>query len=221
MCEIKLFKKEIKNNEVLSSQCPIYHQFYNGVYFKKLSERNKFIFWAAKETLSTVVCPTQTKFYILQGTGIITLSSSCTLYTPTVILRSSAEETKNISTSVNIYPDLSLLNISELTLRIDKIKNSNINLKKINYKIPELINLHQSSRKLDDIINDIDTELENITTEQYQNIHAYGLYLVGGIMGYLIIHWMITKLKLYCRGEQETRVILRTKNRLVQKENLV
>jgi len=55
-----------------------------------------------------------------------------------VILKSSGDEIKNINISVNINPDISLLNVSELGLKIDKINNSKTNLRKINFQMLEL-----------------------------------------------------------------------------------
>jgi len=139
-----------------------------------------------------------------------------------VIFKSSGEEIKNINISVNINPDISLLNVSELGLKIDKIKNSKTNLKKLNFQMPELKNLHQSAQKLDEIINDIDKELENVVSNNYQNLQIYGLYLIRGIVGYLVIHTIITKIKLYCRRGGESReMVTKTRGRGLHRNNII
>lgn len=209
LCEIQLLK--LTNNTILPKQCAVHHIYHNNAYFEKLKTKNTYLYWVATEIQTTLVCSTSTTFHILKGTGTIRLPNSCSLYTPTVILKSSGEEIKNINITVNINPDISLLNVSELGLKIDKIKNSKTNLKKINFQIPELKNVHQSSQKLDEIVNDIDKELENVVANNYQNLHIYGLYLIGGIVGYLVIHTIITKIKMYCRREREPRKMVRTR----------
>lgn len=201
LCEIQLLK--LTNNTILPKQCTVHHIYHNNTYFEKLKTKNTFLYWVATEIQTTLVCSTSTTFHILKGTGTIRLPDSCSLYTPTVILKSSREEIKNINISVNINPEISLLDVSELGLKIDKIKNSKTNLKKINFQMPELKNLHQSAQKLDDILDDIDKELENVITNNYQDLHIYRLYLIGGIVGYLVMHTIISKIKLYCRGERE------------------
>jgi len=157
----------------------------------------------------------------LKDTGAINLPNSCTLYTPTVVLKSSGEKIKNVNILVNINPDIFLLKISVLGIQIDKIINSKTNFKKANYQIPKLKKLHQSSQKLDEILSDIDKELENASTNNYQNLHVYGLYLIGGVVGYLVIHTIITKTKLYCIEEREPRILLRTKGRVLHKDDII
>jgi hypothetical protein len=219
LCEIQLLK--LTNNTVLPKQCAVHHIFHNNAYFKKLNTKNTFLYWVSTTVQTTLVCSASTTFHILKGAGTIKLPSACSLYTPTTILRASEDKIKNINMSVNISPDISLLNISELNLKINKIKNSKIHLKNLHFQIPELKNLHQSSQKLDDIIRDIDKESEDTEYSNYQNWHIYGLYLVGGIVGYLVVHKISSKIRLYCRGEKKPENIVRARGRVIHLDNMV
>jgi len=71
-------------------------------------------------------------------------------------------------------------------------------------------------------VNDIDKELENVVTNNYHDLHVYGLYLIGSIVGYLVIHTIIAKIKLYCRGEKEPgKMVTRTRGRGLHGDNII
>jgi len=196
ICEIQIFNSV--NLTELPKQCMIGHQIFNESYFKKLSDSNEFIYWVSKSTTITLVCPYITTHYILQGAGTLTIPDTCVVYTPTIILRPTTTTEKQVSTS--FHPNFPLINLTDISEKIKQIKNSKplpMTLMK-NKPPPQLHDIHESSNNLDSILNEIDKEIEDNEKTDSLYIHQYVLYIIAGIVGYIIIHIILKNLKYYC-----------------------
>ena len=97
---------------------------FDNNYFKKLSNRNKFLYWISKVTTTTlIICPYITTHHSLQGAGTLIIPDTCVLYTPTTILIPTKITEKQISAF--LHPIFPLINITDISKKINQIENSN------------------------------------------------------------------------------------------------
>lgn len=208
LCEIQLFNSI--SSPKLPKQCTVGHQIFNESYFFKLSNSNQFIYWVTTTTTVTLACSHETTQHTIQGAGILTIPNTCILYTPTTVLKPTKTTEKQISLS--FHPNFPLINVTDINIKIKKIEDSKLQpITLFNYTVPQLHDLHKSSGNLDSIINDIDKELENnkITNNIY--LHQYGLYLISGLVGYMVLHILIQRVRECCSGENG--IIVEYRNR--------
>lgn len=190
LCEIQLFdsQKLIK----LPEYCIVQHVYYDNINFEKMQSKNKYLYWIANATHTTLVCPTSTVVHILQGVGIITIPHDCVLYTTAAILSPTNEINHIIFT--DFYPELNLISLQEISEKINKLTASKQSLKLSELKTPNLRNLHETTRNLDSLLIDIEKQSSDDFFTTNTIIHQYGLYIISVIVGSILIH-IIFKLR--------------------------
>jgi len=215
ICEVQLFDSD--NLMKLPEYCEVRHGYFNNAHFEKLLCSNCFVYWTTNKIVTTMVCPTTTKFYTLQGTGILKIPQDCTVYTPSTILTPLKETNRTVLT--DYYPEFNLVNLDQITNKIKIIQSSNIPFNLSKLQMPNLRNLKESTNKLDYIVTEIEKENENNNTISNNVIHQYGIYICALILGYIIIHIMIKKLIWCYVGETNQEIMnsqrIRGRDRIV------
>lgn len=218
ICEIQIFNSV--NLTELPKQCIVEHQIFNDSYFKKLNNCNDFIYWVSKITTTTLVCPHVTTHHFLKGAGILTIPDTCILYTPTIILIPTKITEKQVSTS--FHPSFPLINITDIKKKIDQIKHSKpLTITNTNYKLPQLHDMYQSSNNLDSLINEIDKEIEDGEKTYSLYFHQYVLYILAGVVGYIIIHIILKNLKNYCTKDKPQQITVYRSRKTLPRNHII
>jgi len=127
------------------------------------------------------------------------------LYTPTIILKPIKTTEKQVSTS--FHPKFPL--ITDISKKIKQIKKSKpLTMTLMNNKPPQLHDIHESSNNLNSLINKINNEIEDSEKAYSLNVHQYILYIIAGIVGFIIIHIILKNLKKYCTKDEPRHLIV-------------
>lgn len=195
-CEIQLYL----DPQILPTTCVIGHINTITTFYKKLNFKNSWLYASSDIQTATIVCPNKSKTIKISGTGIISINKQCYIKTTTIILKPN-NCINNTSYNIDFIPQFHLPNISTNILnKLNKIQNTSIktvNLKAIDNQLTEMV---KTSKSLESTINLIEMEEDSIEKEKNITNHIYLLYIVGIIVGYIIIHIILKYIKNKCRN---------------------
>lgn len=81
--------------------------------------------------------------------------------------------------------------------------------------------MYQSSNNLDSLINEIDKEIEDGEKTYSLYFHQYVLYILAGVVGYIIIHIILKNLKNYCTKDKPQQITVYRSRKTLPRNHII